>query len=167
MKITKNNLWPYTIFAVLWCAVTAYAISAIPYCSLSRIEEYALTGASIVLTLMVIAPNRYFVYAHSIGDTRTKYIALTLFLFICSLPVFSGAMGRHHDIGIQFWEFDGSVTKKYLSNNHSAKALTIDNSIYEYMPNDLWNLVKVGDSISKHSCGNTVLINGNSVKFKD
>jgi ABC-type dipeptide/oligopeptide/nickel transport system permease component len=163
MKITNEGLFGYTIIAISLCAAMAYANYNIPYCSLSLKTEGILTAASLLLIFIVVGPIAF--YAHSLGKNGKKYIALVFFIFFSSAPTFWTAMSRNQAIQIQYWQFNDSVTKKYLSNNHAAKTLTIGTTDYEFIPNHIWSLVKVGDTIKKQSCNSTIQINDKNVLF--
>ena len=74
---------------------------------------------------------------------------------------------RDFEVERNSWGFDGIISKKYNSNNHSARTITVGNINYEFFPVKLWDKLKSGDKIIKKSCEDIVLVNGQKFRFQE
>jgi len=130
---------------------------SIPQCQISRNSESILNAISIGSIFVFIGSLMIFISLK--GDKGKKYVPLVFLIFFCTAPTFWSAMSRQSKTEQNYWQFNGVVTGKYISNNHAAKTLIIDGTVYEFFPLKLWEIIKQGDVVKKQACNNNILVN--------
>ena len=86
---------------------------------------------------------------------KVPYIFL---LFLFYIPVVATAGIRNGAITKEYWVFSG-VVQETASSNRNIKSITIANTEYSSIPENIWNKIKIGDLVSKEKCSNTIIIN--------
>jgi len=64
-----------------------------------------------------------------------------------------------------YWQFEGSISDKFISNNHASKSIVVAGKDYEFIPKTIWSSASVGDHIQKSICGN-IFLNGKEFGFE-
>ena len=85
-------------------------------------------------------------------------------VFLLIAPTVMIGVGRGGETARNYWEFNGIISDKLVSNNHDSKSLIVEGKEYEPIPLNIWNDAKVGQNIKKEVCG-SITLNGKEYKF--
>lgn len=135
------------LFASAMTAVSLFNIYA-PTCDLPLSVE-SLVRKSIIYSALIV--GNIFVITTFFLRTKVNFICTSIVALFIVLSIFTSAQ-REFKLERLYWEIDGVVSKKYRSNNHGAKTITVNGVDYEYISPGLWDSINVGDRVKKLSC---------------
>ncbi len=150
------------VAALVFSVLTLLNIYA-PICSYSIADENLVLGVSIGVA--VIAGNIFLFNAY-FRKSRVNWACLILVFPFLVASVFTGRR-RNFDLEQHYWDFEGIVSKKYLSSNHGARSIIVNDSDYEYIALEFWNTVREGDLVAKKVCDTFVYVHGRKVNAFD
>jgi len=153
-----NNKVIYFSTSVFFAWSLAFVSFLLPQCYLSKGFETFLFISSFILFFIIFGP---LVFYARISEENERKIAVFFFsLFICYAPAFFSTMYRHSISEMNYWDFEGEITNKYISKNHAAKSIIVNSIKYERIPSHIWQVLSIGDTITKQPCNNRVIVNG-------
>jgi len=159
----KFRIFYFTTYILVFFSLP-YLNLRLDQCQLSLKSEGILSIISFLSLFVFIAS--LFIYSHLKGDEAKEHIPLFILMLLFAAPTLLTSSSRQAQTTKNYWEFDGVVTEKYISRNHAAKALTINDTVYEPFPLKLWEIIKIGDKLEKQTCNGNILINKKEHKFR-
>jgi hypothetical protein len=159
----KFRIFYFTAYILVFFSLP-YLNLRLDQCQLSLKSEGILSIISFLSLFTFIAS--LFLYSHIKGDKAKEHIPLFILMLLFAAPTLLTPSSRQAQTTKNYWEFDGVVTEKYVSKNHAAKALTINDSVFEPFPLKLWEIIKIGDKLEKQTCNGNILINKKEYKFR-
>jgi hypothetical protein len=135
-----------------------------PTCQERSDNEGVLRFLSIAIP--VVTGNLYLLLAY-ISRTKADTVRCALVILLGVLTTVSES-NRADKVVQLLWSFNGTVTEKYRSTNHGARSIRIESSgedAFEFVAEQFWDQVKVGDRVEKHKCSKYVLLNGRETQI--
>ncbi|MGD9369410.1 MAG: hypothetical protein PVH87_27120, partial [Desulfobacteraceae bacterium] len=159
MKQVETASW--LIWGVLLAsmAVLFWMILTYPFGETSHDMEALLSQRAIPFA--VILGNVYLFIAYF--RRREADIVRCVIMVIAFGAVCMASSERSDQVRQLTWEFNGSVVRKYRSNNHGAKTLEIKGlggGDYEFVEDSFWAAAQPGDRISKERYSPYAMLNG-------
>jgi hypothetical protein len=157
-KMLKSAAWTIWSLQLIALAVLFVMILQYPFQELNGIESVL---SELPIPLAVIVCN---IYVFTVFFKRTTAnIVRCVALFIAFGVVCIASSRRSDEVRQLKWTFDGSVVKKFKSNNHGAKTLEIKGvggGNYEFVNDAFWEAAKPGDRIVKERYSAYAELNG-------
>ena len=134
-------------------AVSLFNIYA-PKCEFSLLVEELVRKNTIYGAMLA---GNIFILVMFFLRGKVSVVCTSVIVLLVFLSVFSSTQ-REFDLERLHWEFEGEVTKKYNSDNHGARTITVNKVDYEYISYDLWDFIEVGYNVKKASCENMIIM---------
>lgn len=163
-KLVETTSWLIWGVLLTSMAVLFWMILTYPFSETSQDIEAMLSQSAIPFA--VILGNVYLFIAYirrREADTVRCVIMVIAFGAVCMASSERGDQVRQLT-----WGFDGSIVRKYRSNNHGAKTLEIKGlggGDYEFVEDSFWAAAQPGDRISKERYSPYALLNGEKKVF--
>ena len=142
------------VLAMSVLAAITYSNLNLEMCYFSQGEEeirhfFSMAAGVIIILLFLL-------YAQL---TSKKNGLLIVFIFPLVGSTFFSSVYIHKKSVHYLNDFNGEVTKKYISNNHAAKLFSVNERDHG-ATKSIWGIIEVGDIVSKNECSNNITING-------
>ena len=149
-------LWAALVVGVLAWVI---AIKQYPFRDSTAHVEPILVGHPIGFAVVMANVFLFIAYFRRTPANIIRCVGI----IILTVVMCFAATGREHELEQVRWEFDGTVVRKYRSDNHGYKSIEIRGKPcgqYELVEDSFWAAVQPGDRVVKKAYSVHALLNG-------